>query len=242
MIRIGYLLPELMNAHGDRGNVLALVRRCRWRGLGVEVEELGPGDPVPAGRFDIFFMGGGQGRQQSLAGRDLVEVKGEAIRREIDGGAGALLICGGYQLFGRFFRPLDGEDLPGIAIFDACTLEGEKRFVGNVVARSGLGGASGLLVGFENHSGRTYLGDGCAPLGTVTVGRGNNGEDRTEGAIYKGAIGTYLHGSLLPKNQALADFLIERALTRRGFNAPMKPLDDTIEEKAHAAAVARARA
>ncbi len=241
IVRIGYLFPDLMNIYGDRGNILTLVRRCRWRGLAVEVEELGLGDPVPPGRHDIFFMGGGQDREQVLVCRDLAEVKGEAIKREVEDGAGALVICGGYQLFGKYYRPFDSDELPGIGLFDAYTVAGRKRFIGNVVAQSGLGGASGLVVGFENHSGKTYLGEGCAPLGTVTVGNGNNGEDRTEGAIYRGAIGTYLHGSLLPKNPAVADFLIERALARRGHHAPLRPLDDFIEEKAREAAIARAR-
>jgi hypothetical protein len=240
-VRIGYLYPDLMNIYGDRGNVLTLVQRCRWRGIAVEVDELGLGDPVPPGRHDIFFMGGGQDREQVMVCGDLLEVKGEAIKREIDGGAAALVICGAYQLFGRYYRPFEGEELPGIGVFDAHTVAGKKRCIGNVVAKSALGGRSGLLVGFENHSGKTFLGDGCTPLGRVTVGYGNNAEDRTEGAIFKGAVGTYLHGSLLPKNPGIADFLIEKALSRRGHLTSIRRLDDTLELKAQEAAIARAR-
>jgi CobQ-like glutamine amidotransferase family enzyme len=240
-IRIGYLYPDLMNIYGDHGNVLALVRRCRWRGMAVEVDELDLGDPVKPGTHDIFFMGGGQDREQVLVCRDLLEVKGEAIKLEIEDGAAALVICGGYQLFGKFYRPFEGDELPGISVFDAYTMAGKKRFIGNVVAKSALGGSSGTVVGFENHSGKTYLGPGCAPLGMVTVGRGNNGEDRSEGAMYKGAIGTYLHGSLLPKNPGIADFLIEIALMRRGHPGRLRPLDDSLELTAQEAAITRAK-
>lgn len=230
-----------MNIYGDRGNVIALVQRCKWRGLPVEVDEIGVGDRLVGGRTDIFFMGGGQDREQEIVYRDLLEVKGEAIRDEIENGAAALVICGAYQLFGKFYRPHEGPQLDGICIFDAWTTAGEKRSIGNVVATSALGGRSGTVVGFENHSGKTYLGDGCVPLGLVTVGHGNNGEDGTEGAIHKGAIGTYLHGSLLPKNPGVADFLIEKSLSRRSKRVRLDPLDDSLETRAHEAAVARAR-
>ena len=240
-VRIGYLYPDLMNIYGDHGNVLTLIQRCRWRGIAVDVDELHPGDPVPPGRHDIFFMGGGQDREQVLVCQDLLEIKGESLKREIEDGAAALVICGGYQLFGKFYRPFEGEELPGIGVFDAHTVAGNKRFIGNVVARSAFGGKSGVVVGFENHSGKTYLGEGCNPLGMVNVGYGNNAEDRTEGAVYRGAVGTYLHGSLLPKNPGVADFLIERALSRRGHIVPLRPLDDTFELQAQEAAVARAK-
>jgi len=239
-IKIGYLYPDLMNIYGDHGNVLTLVKRCQWRDIGVEVVALNIGDRIGRGDYDIFFMGGGQDREQVMVCRDLQDTKGEDIKREIDEGAAALVICGGYQLFGKFYRPFEGEELPGINVFDAYTVAGEKRCIGNVVAKSALGGRQGTVVGFENHSGKTYLGDGCAPLGTVTVGYGNNGEDKTEGARSGGAIGTYLHGSLLPKNPAVADFLIEKALARHGSDMPLGDLDDSLELAAHTAAVKRA--
>ena len=239
-IKIAYLYPDLMNIYGDHGNVLTLVKRCQWRGIPVEVVALNTGDRIRHGDCDIFFMGGGQDREQMMVCRDLQDAKGEDIKLEIEEGAAALVICGGYQLFGKFYRPFEGEELQGISVFDAYTVAGKKRCIGNVVAKSVLGGAPGTIVGFENHSGKTYLGDGCAPLGTVSVGYGNNGEDKTEGAIYRGAIGTYLHGSLLPKNPGVADFLIEKALARHAGGLPLEALDDSLEFAAHAAAVNRA--
>jgi len=241
MVRIGWLYPDLMNIYGDRGNIMTLVQRCKWRGIPVEVDELGTGDPIVEGRADIFFMGGGQDREQQIVARDLLEVKGAGLKREIDAGAAALVICGGYQLFGKYYRPFESEELAGIEVFDAYTVAGNKRCIGNVVANSALGGPSGTIIGFENHSGKTYLGVGCTPLAMVTVGFGNNAEDKTEGAIYRGAIGTYLHGSLLPKNPAVADFLIEKALAHRGNGVKLDPLDDALEFKAHDSAVVRAR-
>jgi CobQ-like glutamine amidotransferase family enzyme len=240
-LTIGYLFPELMNIYGDHGNVTVLIKRCSWRGIAVDVDELGPGDRIESGKHDIFFMGGGQDREQVLVCRDLLEVKGEAIKREIDGGAAALVICGGYQLFGKFYRPFDSEELPGINVFDAHTVAGDKRFIGNVVVSARLADGHETVVGFENHSGKTYLGENCEPLGKVTVGYGNNGEDHTEGAVYRGAVGTYLHGSLLPKNPGIADFLIGKALERRGGARELRPLDDALELRAHRAAVLRAK-
>jgi hypothetical protein len=240
-VRIGWLYPDLMNIYGDRGNIVTLVQRCKWRGIPVEVDELGPGERIADGRHDIFFMGGGQDREQELVYKDLLEVKGPAVKRQIENGAAALVICGGYQLFGKFYRPFEGDELAGIEVFDAYTVAGNKRCIGNVVAHSALGSPSGTIVGFENHSGKTYLGEGCTPLGMVTVGYGNNAEDRTEGAVNLGAIGTYLHGSLLPKNPGVADFLIEKGLARQGGSVRLDPLDDTLELRAHDSAVARAR-
>lgn len=240
-IHIGYLFPELMNIYGDRGNVLTLVERCRRRGISVDVDELDLGDRIKRDHYDLFFMGGGQDREQVMVCNDLHEVKGDDLRREIDEGAAALVICGGYQLFGKYYRPFEGEELPGINVFDAYTVAGRRRMIGNVVARSGLGGALGTVAGFENHSGQTFLGEECSPLGMVTVGYGNNGEDRTEGAIYRGAVGTYLHGSLLPKNPGVADFLIEKALARHGLFGPLRPIDDSLEWRAHREAISRAK-
>ena len=240
-LRICWLYPELMNIYGDRGNVMALVERSRRRGIDIEVEAVNPDERIERGRYDIFFMGGGQDREQILVAKDLYGKKGEVIREEIEDGASALVICGGYQLFGKFYRPFDGKEIPGIGVFDAFTIAGKKRMIGNVVMRSQLGGTSGLLVGFENHSGKTYISENLSPLGMVTIGNGNNGEDRTEGAVYKGAVGTYLHGSLLPKNTSVADFLIENALTRRGNHPRFSQIEDTIEENARAQAIARAK-
>lgn len=241
-IVIGHLYPELMNIYGDRGNIITLTRRCEWRRISVELVPLSLGDRIEVGRFDLFFMGGGQDREQLIVAGDLRKVKGEALRTEFEEGAAALVICGGYQLFGKFYRPFDGEALTGIEVFDAWTVAGDKRFIGNVVVESSVPDAPGTIVGFENHSGKTFLGPGCSPLGKVNIGRGNNSEDGTEGAIYKSVVGTYLHGSLLPKNPRLADFLISRALRRRYGEVDLPPLNDALELEAHRKAVKRAAA
>ncbi|CAN5713176.1 glutamine amidotransferase [soil metagenome] len=234
-LTIGWLYPTTMNIYGDRGNVIALQRRAAWRGMTVSTELIGIGDPVPAG-VDVFFFGGGQDQEQVAVSKDLQGEKGERIKGAVEDGASMLGICGGYQLLGHAYRPHDAEPLPGIGLFDAETVAGHERFIGNVVIESQWG----ELVGFENHSGLTYLADGAQPLGTVRVGRGNNGKDTTEGALWKHAIGCYLHGSLLPKNPILTDWLIGSALKRRGIERSIEPLDDAMESFAHASAVDRA--
>ncbi len=233
---IGWLYPAKMNIYGDRGNVIALMRRAQWRGIGSQVIEIGIGEPLPAD-VDVFFFGGGQDQEQIAVSRDLQGAKGEALKAAIMDGAALLAVCGGYQLLGHEYRPHDGEPLPGIGLFDLTTVAGPERFIGNVVVDSEWG----ELVGFENHSGLTYLGPGVRPLGRVRIGRGNNGKDGTEGAVYRHAIGCYLHGSLLPKNPRLADWLIAAGLRRRYGQVELPPLDDELERAAHATAVERAR-
>jgi CobQ-like glutamine amidotransferase family enzyme len=167
---------------------------------------------------------------------------GEAIREAVEGGAALLSVCGGYQLLGQFFRSAEGVEITGTGLFDAYTVAGGSRMVGNLLIEGDLGSADPTLVGFENHSGRTYLGEGAAPLGTVVVGNGNNGEDGREGARYKAAIGTYLHGPVLPKNPSLTDWLILAALRRRaGADVTLPPLDDRREIEAHTAVSERVR-
>ena len=239
-LRILHFYPDLMNIYGDRGNVIALVRRCLWRGIPVRVDELRLGEERDISSYDLFFIGGGQDREQILVCEDL-RLRGDELRRAVEEGAALLSICGGYQLLGREFITWRGEVLPGISLFDARTEGGEKRFIGNVVVRSLLEGVGRTLVGFENHSGRTRLGPGARPLGKVICGYGNNGEDGTEGCVYKAAVGTYLHGSLLPKNPHLADWLILQALRHRYWVEGLEPLDDTMEWTAHQAAVKKAR-
>jgi CobQ-like glutamine amidotransferase family enzyme len=234
-VRLGWLYPTKMNIYGDRGNVIALSRRAEWRGVPAEVVEIGIGDPVPDD-IGIFFFGGGQDQEQVAVAKDLQGAKGEAIKRTVEDGAALLAVCGGYQLLGHEYRPHDGEPLPGIGLFDLVTVAGSERFIGNVVVESQWG----ELVGFENHSGLTHLGPVQAPMGRVRVGRGNNGKDGTEGAIYKNAVGCYLHGALLPKNPALADWLITAALRRENNSEDLVALDDQREVTAHAVAVARA--
>ncbi len=236
-LTIAWLYGGMMNIYGDRGNVLALAQRARWRGIEPAVIEIGLGDPIPEG-VDVFFFGGGQDQAQIAVSQDLAGAKGDEVKAAVEDGAALLSVCGGYQLLGHEYRPHGAEPLPGIGLFDVTSTAGPERFIGNVVVDSNWG----TLVGFENHSGLTYLGEGSSPLGRVRVGRGNNGKDGTEGVVVKRAIGCYLHGALLPKNPALADWLIEGGLTRRYGSAHLAPLGDEIETLAHERAVARALA
>ncbi len=241
-LRIVHLYPDLMSVYGDLGNVIALRRRAEWRGIEVEVVEITRGerfDPVDA---DLLFFGGGQDREQAVVSPDFVAEKAVAVADAVAGGAALLAICGGYQLLGRSYTTFEGQELPGAGVFDMRTVPGPKRHIGNALIEVDLDGERLTLVGFENHSGRTYLADGVRPLGRVIVGAGNNGEDRTEGAVYRNAYGCYLHGSLLPKNPWLADRLLAAALRRRyGDDAPLAPLDDRLENDAHRMVEARIR-
>jgi CobQ-like glutamine amidotransferase family enzyme len=236
-VKIGWLYGTKMNIYGDRGNVLALAQRARWRGIEPDVVEIGIGEPIPDD-VDVFFFGGGQDQEQIAVSRDLQGQKGEQLKQAIEDGAAMLSICGGYQLLGHEYRPHAAEPLPGIGLFDIVSEAGPERFIGNVVIESD---EWGTLVGFENHSGLTHLGQRATPMGHVAVGRGNNGKDGTEGTRYKNALGCYLHGALLPKNPALADWLIEAGMTRRYGVAQLATIDDTLENRARETAVARAR-
>jgi CobQ-like glutamine amidotransferase family enzyme len=241
-LRIVHLYPDLMNVYGDRGNVLALVRRAEWRTIDVQVREVSLGDRFDPDEADLIFFGGGQDREQAVVSPDFVAQKGEAVREAVEAGAALLSVCGGYQLLGTSYTTVDGQELPGAGLFDVRSVPGPKRHIGNVLIETELDGLRRSLVGFENHSGRTYLGPGVQPLGRALVGAGNNGEDGTEGAVYKGAIGCYLHGSLLPKNPWLADRLLASALQhRRGEPVSLEPLDDRLENEAHVAVETRVR-
>jgi CobQ-like glutamine amidotransferase family enzyme len=238
-LRIAHLYPDLMSIYGDRGNVIALTQRARWRNIAVEVRPYTAGMTFDADWPDLLFFGGGQDVGQDIVSADLEGPNGDAVRRAIGGGAAAFLVCGGYQLFGSEYLPESGPPIPGLGLLDVRTKAGKQRFVGNLVAQT----PDGVLVGFENHSGRTYLGPKAVPLGAVLVGHGNNGEDRTEGALQGKMIGTYSHGSCLPKNPWLADKLLAWALERRQGSVRLMPLDDREERAANeqAAAVARTR-
>lgn len=234
-LTIGWLYPTKMNIYGDRGNVIALQRRAAWRGMDSQTRHIGIGDPIPDD-IDVFFFGGGQDQEQVAVARDLAGRKGDVLKTAIEDGAALLSVCGGYQLLGHEYRPHDAEPLPGIGLFDVETVAGPERFIGNVVVDSQWG----ELVGFENHSGLTFLRGDAQPMGKVRIGRGNNGRDGSEGVIYRNAVGCYLHGSLLPKNPRLTDWLISVALERRGLALPGVELDDRLEQEARRTALERA--
>ena len=199
------------------------------------------GDRVDPSSTDVFFFGGGQDREQEVVAPDLISVKAEALKEAAEDGAVFLLVCGGYQLMGRYFRTHAGAEIPGIGVLDAWTVAGDRRLIGNAVVRCDWDPDHRTLVGFENHSGKTFLGPRCQALGTILVGAGNNGEDQREGAVYRNVFGCYLHGSLLPKNPWFADELLLRALRRRyGQEAALSPLDDRLEQEAHESVSRRA--
>jgi lipid II isoglutaminyl synthase (glutamine-hydrolysing) len=246
-LSICYLYHDLMNTYGDRGNVLCLVRRCAWRGIEASVEHVTVGDRLEAGLYDLYFFGGGQDWQQEGVSADLRQGKGEVIQQDVENGAALLSVCGGFQLLGRYYCPYEGARLPGTGLFDAWTEAGRRRMIGNTVVAISHPGLRvfapehATVVGFENHSGKTFLGPACQPIGATTIGYGNNGDDKLQGAVYKNAVGCYVHGSLLPKNPHLADYLIAQALWRRNGAVTLAPLDDTVEWRAHAAACERAK-
>ena len=199
-------------------------------GIGVNIDEIGIGDDI--GEHDFYFIGGGQDAQQIEVANELQKHK-EFLTSERDRGAVFLGICGGYQLMGHYYKPHDGDELKGISLLDAYTVAGNKRFIGNVTVQTDIV-TPNTLVGFENHSGLTYLQGDTKPIGTMIVGNGNNGQDKTEGARYKNVFGTYLHGSFLPKNPHFADYLIELALGEK-----LAPIDDTVENSAHLSLVGK---
>ncbi len=238
---IGYLYGDLMNIYGDTGNIIALQKRAQWRGMEVEVKNISISQHITPGGCDIYFFGGGQDQAQELVSRDLVSsLKGQTIKNEVERGVPLLAICGGYQLLGEYYKPHKGPRLPGVNLFPIYTAASNQRMIGNIVIRptSDIRNLTSELVGFENHSGKTFLKEEAKPLGKVIKGFGNNGEDETEGCIYKNAIGCYMHGSLLPKNPQLADWLLEKALeVKYGKAVKLKELDDSLENLAHQKAV-----
>jgi hypothetical protein len=237
---VGWLYPDLMNIYGDRGNILTLLKRAEWRDYDARLLELGRGTTQHMEDVDVFFFGGGQDREQALVYEDLLEHKQPPLEMAVQAGAAVLAVCGGYQLLGHYYQTAEGERFPGIGLIDVKTEAGKKRFIGDVVVDTQIDDFKpSTLVGFENHSGRTFLGPKARPLGRVRLGFGNNGADGTEGCLQEGVLGTYLHGSLLPKNPHLADHLIRSALRRRGV-ADLSPLDDSVEMAAHEQILERA--
>jgi lipid II isoglutaminyl synthase (glutamine-hydrolysing) len=242
-LRIWHLYSREMNIYGDRGNVIALTQRARWRGVDVEVRTPELGERIDADEVDLVFAGGGQDDHQVSVSKDLAGPNGQILRELAEDDTPMLLVCGTYQLFGHYFRTGSGEELRGIGLIDGHTIAGKRRMIGDALVEAELDPAEApaSLVGFENHSGQTFLGSGCRRLGRVAVGGGNNGRDGGEGAVYRQVHGTYLHGPVLPKNAFLTDRLIAAALRRRGQADELPPLDDAAERWAHDAIVDRIR-
>ena len=243
-LRIAHLYPEAMNLYGDMGNIRVLQRRTAWRSIAAEVVSISVG-AAELDSFDLIFFGGGQDRDQTRIYQDFVDHKRDSLERAVADGAAVLAVCGGYQLLGHGYVDADGVAMAGLGLFDLRSQAGEDRWIGNVLVEANpvLGLTPSTVVGFENHGGRTFLGPGLTPLGRVLAGGGNNGQDGGEGLLSGTVIGTYLHGSLLPKNPALADWLLQAALRHRGdASTGLMPLDDTVELSAHAMAAELARA
>ena len=241
-LSICHLYPDLLDLYGDRGNIIALAARCRWRGIEPAVVNASLGDRLDFNRMDILFIGGGSDREQGLLAEDLVRRKDD-LHQAVEDGLVVLTICGGYQLMGRYYQTADGRKIPGLDLLNIWTEAGHKRLIGNVTAEINsevmADGELGSIVGFENHSGKTYLGQGMRPLGRVVYGNGNNGEDGWEGVRFRNVFGTYLHGPLLPKNPHLADTLLQLAFERRGYVGKLPRLNDDLEILAHQAVLKR---
>ncbi len=241
---VGHLYPDYLNIYADRGNMAVLERRAGWRGIGFDWRPLGIGEALRPGEHDLLYVGGGQDREQALVAPDLA-ARGEALRAAVEGGAAVLAVCGGYQLLGRFYRDRAGGELAGAALFPLHTTAGGRRMIGDVLLECELeAGERRTLAGFENHAGRTILDAGAQPLGKVVAGFGNDGASGYEGCRLGRALGTYLHGPLLPRNPWLSDWLLAQALAHRSGGEPpeLAPLADELEAAAHRVSAERARA
>ncbi len=232
-LKICHLYPDVLNLYGDTGNILCLKKRMEWRGLEVELTPLPIGSTADFTQFDLFFIGGGQDFEQEVLLSDLQLGKSREIISAVQDEKVFLCICGGYQMMGQYYKTHTGEQCDFIGALPLHTIGTDQRMIGNYMFRCDEVSGGSVLVGFENHSGKTYLDEGVSPLGTVLSGFGNNGEDKTEGARYKNVFGTYSHGPLLPKNPEFADFIIETALHRMGVDIALAPLPDEYEIKAH---------
>jgi lipid II isoglutaminyl synthase (glutamine-hydrolysing) len=240
-IVVGHLFPDYLNIYADRGNIAVLAARAAWRGYDLDVRALGADSVIRVGEHDLFYIGGGQDREQALIAPELAAL-GPRLREAVDSGAAALAVCGGYQLLGRFYRDQSGDELPGIGLLPLHTVAGSRRMIGDVLLECDLdGGEKRTLAGFENHAGRTFLDEGAEPLGRVIAGFGNDGESGYEGCRSGRVIGTYLHGPLLPRNPWLADWLLAQAVSQKTGEMPtFEPLRDAFEHQAHAVSASRA--
>ncbi|MDR1130997.1 MAG: glutamine amidotransferase [Oscillospiraceae bacterium] len=232
-LSICHLYPDVLNLYGDTGNILCLKKRLEWRGIGCEVTPLPIGAKADLARFDLFFIGGGQDFEQEVLLADLHGGKDRALRSAVEDEKVFLCICGGYQMMGQYYRTHTGEQLDFIGALDFHTVGSDLRMIGNYMFTCSEKNGASTVVGFENHSGKTFLGDGVSPLGKVVSGYGNNGEDGTEGARYKNVFGAYCHGPMLPKNPAFADLILQTALSRRYPGAALPQRDDSLERRAH---------
>ena len=232
-LNICHLYPDVLNLYGDGGNIITLTRRLRWRGIEATVTRAPIGSPVSLTGADFVFIGGGQDFEQQVLLEDLHRGRDREIRAAIEDGIPFLTICGGYQMLGSYYETYDGQRCDFIGALDLCTVGSKTRMIGNYKFQCTPEAGGSIVVGFENHSGKTRLGSGVQPLGKVLAGYGNNGEDGTEGAHYKNVFGSYSHGPMLPKNPAFADLLLATALERKYGNAELQPLDDRAELAAH---------
>ncbi len=242
-INICHLYPDLLNLYGDRGNIAALRRRSEWRGIKAGISNVTLEDGFAPENYDIIFLGGGQDYEQEIIQEDLLKRKGGEIKNAIENGKIFLCICGGYQLLGKYYRTWDGKEIEFLGALNLWTVGGKNRMIGNMVFECDFLKSEvydGKIAGFENHSGKTYLGPEVKPLGKVIRGHGNNGEDGFEGALYKNVFCSYSHGSLLPKNPVFADHLLALALKRKYKDfVSLQPLDDVFEELAHNSVIER---
>lgn len=232
-LKICHMYPDVLNLYGDRGNVMCLVQRLKWRGIDASVTKLPIGSPSSLAGFDIVFIGGGQDFEQEVLLSDLHRGKAREIRSAVEDGVTFLTICGGYQMLGQYYETYDGKRCDFIGAIDYATVGSQQRMIGNYKFRCVDAAGGSLVVGFENHSGKTRLGSSVSPLGTVITGFGNNGEDKTEGVLYKNVFGTYSHGPMLPKNPQFCDHLLKTALEHRYGHVELSPLDDAAETAAH---------
>jgi hypothetical protein len=237
-IRVGHLYPDYLNIYADRGNIAVFARRAAWRGHELDVTAIGMDDPIVPGAHDLYYVGGGQDREQFLVAENLA-AKAAPLIEAVHDGAALLAVCGGYQLLGRGYRGFHGEEMPGVGLLPLETVAGDTRMIGDVLLETDLG----PIAGFENHAGRTKLDAGAQPLGRVVSGYGNDGKSGYEGCRLERAVGTYLHGPLLPRNPRLADWLLAQALAHRAGGEPpeLAPLPDELEAQAQQVSAERAR-
>ena len=232
-LKICHLYPDILNLYGDQGNIICMKKRLEWRNIECSVTEVSIGESAKFTDFDIFFIGGGQDFEQEILLGDLAGGKADEIKAAVADGKTFLTICGGYQMLGSYYKTWDGQMCDFIGAIDHYTVGAKDRMIGNFMYKCGAESGGSTVVGFENHSGKTFLGSGVSPLGTILSGYGNNGEDKTEGVRYNNVFGTYSHGPVLPKNPQLTDFILKTALSQKYTSFDFEPLDDTFENNAN---------